>query len=572
MSSLHDGMNLVAKEFVAARDDEQGVLVLSQFTGAARDLTEALIVNPYDLGQASDALAAALRMPPDEQRERMRSMRRLVSEFNVYRWAGRMLVDAAELRRKERITGRLSSMLHAAPGDDDEAPPLAREPRAARRSWRWSNVLLAFDFDGTLAPIVADRHEAAMRARTAQLFATVCELLPVRGHLGAGQADVARRLRRRRGSRTVIGNHGARAGTRLADVRAPGGRRRIRCSQRRARGVAGIDIENKRYSLAVHYRRAREQAAGPRGDRGAPSPRLPVAMRIIPGKLVINVVPEAAPEQGRRAARAARSDARPTSPCTSATTSPTRTSSASISRAACSPCASARSRTSAARYYLRQQQEIDALLEHLVALRVDATAGWGAAAERVRDRPRRAPIRVRGSLEFLECLWRTSHALERRSRRMEKAIGVTAPQRLVLRFLGRFPGVTAGHLARALHIDPGTLSASVSRLEARGLVERRRDPIDTRRVTLGLTREGRALDVPRPGTVEAAADALLADASPGTWPPPSASSITSPSSCSPTMPRRSPTLARSCRAAQGTAGWARLARRFSSPMARPYSE
>jgi trehalose 6-phosphate synthase len=109
VSSLHDGMNLVAKEFVAARDDEQGVLLLSQFTGAARDLTEALIVNPYDLRQASDAMAAALRMPAEEQRERMRSMRRLVSEFNVYRWAGRMLVDAAELRRKERMSGRLGA-------------------------------------------------------------------------------------------------------------------------------------------------------------------------------------------------------------------------------------------------------------------------------------------------------------------------------------------------------------------------------------------------------------------------------------------------------------------------------
>ncbi|HMJ53069.1 MAG TPA: trehalose-6-phosphate synthase [Polyangiaceae bacterium] len=108
VSSLHDGMNLVAKEFVAARDDELGVLVLSQFTGAARDLTEALIVNPYDIRQAGAALAAALRMPASEQRVRMQSMRRLVSEFNVYRWAGRMLVDAAELRRKERMSGRLS--------------------------------------------------------------------------------------------------------------------------------------------------------------------------------------------------------------------------------------------------------------------------------------------------------------------------------------------------------------------------------------------------------------------------------------------------------------------------------
>ncbi|MGE5276891.1 MAG: alpha,alpha-trehalose-phosphate synthase (UDP-forming) [Acidobacteriota bacterium] len=107
VSSLHDGMNLVAKEFVAAREDERGVLVLSQFTGAARELTEALIVNPYDLDEASAALAAALRMPPAEQRERMRSMRAFLFEFNVYRWAGRMLVDAARLRRRERLTGRL---------------------------------------------------------------------------------------------------------------------------------------------------------------------------------------------------------------------------------------------------------------------------------------------------------------------------------------------------------------------------------------------------------------------------------------------------------------------------------
>ncbi len=106
VSSLHDGMNLVAKEFVAARDDDQGVLVLSQFTGAARDLTEALIVNPYDLRDAAGAMAAALRMSPSEQRERMRSMRRVVSEFNVYRWAGRMLVDAAEVRRRERLSGK----------------------------------------------------------------------------------------------------------------------------------------------------------------------------------------------------------------------------------------------------------------------------------------------------------------------------------------------------------------------------------------------------------------------------------------------------------------------------------
>jgi trehalose 6-phosphate synthase len=107
LSSLHDGMNLVAKEFVAARDDERGVLVLSQFTGAARELTEALIVNPYDLDEASSALAAALVMPPAEQADRMRALRTLVAEFNVYRWAGRMLADASRLRQRERLSRRL---------------------------------------------------------------------------------------------------------------------------------------------------------------------------------------------------------------------------------------------------------------------------------------------------------------------------------------------------------------------------------------------------------------------------------------------------------------------------------
>ena len=116
VSSLHDGMNLVAKEFVAARDDERGVLILSQFTGAARELTEALIVNPYDLRQASDAIATALTMPPAEQRERLQSMRSLVASFNVYRWAGRMLVDAADVRRRDRLSGRLGPLATPLPG------------------------------------------------------------------------------------------------------------------------------------------------------------------------------------------------------------------------------------------------------------------------------------------------------------------------------------------------------------------------------------------------------------------------------------------------------------------------
>lgn len=107
VSSLHDGMNLVAKEFVSSRDDEKGVLVLSQFTGASRELPEALIVNPYNIDQCAEALHAALSMSEAEQRERMRSMRSLVKEFNVFRWAGKMLTDAARIRHRERLKSRM---------------------------------------------------------------------------------------------------------------------------------------------------------------------------------------------------------------------------------------------------------------------------------------------------------------------------------------------------------------------------------------------------------------------------------------------------------------------------------
>jgi trehalose 6-phosphate synthase/phosphatase len=107
VTSLHDGMNLVSKEFVAARNDLQGVLVLSRFAGAARELTEALIVNPYHVEDTADALHRAALMPPAEQRERMASLRSTVREFNVFRWAGRMLADAGRSRMRTRIEARV---------------------------------------------------------------------------------------------------------------------------------------------------------------------------------------------------------------------------------------------------------------------------------------------------------------------------------------------------------------------------------------------------------------------------------------------------------------------------------
>lgn len=113
------------------------------------------------------------------------------------------------------------------------------------------------------------------------------------------------------------------------------------------------------------------------------------------------------------------------------------------------------------------------------------------------------------ALDFLRRLWRLNHALERVSSRMETRLGITAQQRLIIRCVGKFPGIGAGQLAALLHVDPGTTSAGLRRLEAKGLVERRRSGVDHRRVVLALTERGRELDTPTPGTVEEAVEKLL---------------------------------------------------------------
>jgi trehalose 6-phosphate synthase len=98
VTSLHDSMNLVAKEFLAARDDEDGVLVLSCFTGAARELRDALLVNPYDIDQTAEAIRFALEMDPDEKKQRMQRMRKLIREQNIYRWAGDLIGRLCDIR------------------------------------------------------------------------------------------------------------------------------------------------------------------------------------------------------------------------------------------------------------------------------------------------------------------------------------------------------------------------------------------------------------------------------------------------------------------------------------------
>ena len=118
VTSLHDGMNLVAKEYVAARQDDGGTLILSRFTGASHDLTDALVVNPYDTDELSNAVHFALTMPLEERQGRMRRMREAVREHNVYRWAGNLISELAGIR------------LDRVPEPAEKSPALAfRAPR-----------------------------------------------------------------------------------------------------------------------------------------------------------------------------------------------------------------------------------------------------------------------------------------------------------------------------------------------------------------------------------------------------------------------------------------------------------
>jgi DNA-binding MarR family transcriptional regulator len=112
-------------------------------------------------------------------------------------------------------------------------------------------------------------------------------------------------------------------------------------------------------------------------------------------------------------------------------------------------------------------------------------------------------------LEFMRALWALDHAFQSASKRMESRLGVTAPQRLVVRIVGRFPAISAGEVAEILHVHPSTLTGVLKRLEARGVVARTADPQDGRRALLSLTARGRELDALRSGTVEAAVRKVL---------------------------------------------------------------
>ena len=156
VTPLRDGMNLVAKEFLASRVDEEGVLVLSEFAGAAAELGEAVVVNPYDVDAVADAIRRSLDMPADERRARMRPMRRRVLDYDIHTWAGAFM---SELNRAEPATEELRA-----------ARPLAALGTAVADSLSQGPLRLLLDYDGTLVPLARSPELAAPDAELLELL------------------------------------------------------------------------------------------------------------------------------------------------------------------------------------------------------------------------------------------------------------------------------------------------------------------------------------------------------------------------------------------------------------------
>jgi trehalose 6-phosphate synthase/phosphatase len=175
VTPLRDGMNLVAKEFVATRVDDDGVLILSKFAGAASELGQALIVNPYDVGEVAAALTSALTMPREERRSRMQSMRRRVAAYDVHRWAASFLDDLREHAKGAAVKATSA----------DAGPALTRLVARLREGRRF---LVILDYDGTLVPFADTPAEAIPDADLLALVRRLADRPETRVHIVSGRS------------------------------------------------------------------------------------------------------------------------------------------------------------------------------------------------------------------------------------------------------------------------------------------------------------------------------------------------------------------------------------------------
>lgn len=249
VTPVRDGMNLVAKEFVASRTDEDGVLILSEFAGAAAELTEAIVVNPFDIDGVADAIGRALAMPADESRRRMRTMRTRVARHDVHRWVADFLgaLDAATRSRAgtpepaavvDQLGDRLIEMLGVGP------------------------LVLALDYDGTLVPLARSPELAAPDADLQGLLRRLAAVPGVAVHVVSGRP--AATLQRWMGEWPVAlwAEHGlvtrpagARDWTTVVDAPRDWMDQAHAMMSEAAASAPGAVVERKTASIAWHYRR-----------------------------------------------------------------------------------------------------------------------------------------------------------------------------------------------------------------------------------------------------------------------------------------------------------------------------
>ncbi|WP_343068406.1 bifunctional alpha,alpha-trehalose-phosphate synthase (UDP-forming)/trehalose-phosphatase [Brachybacterium halotolerans] len=297
VTALRDGMNLVAKEYVASRPDLRGVLVLSEFAGAADELRAALLVNPHDIDELKSAALRALSMPEEEQEEMMTSLRRQVLDHDVQSWAKHFLDELEAVGEPAPPSAPIIRL------SGTESPDAAQLDAALEAFADTPRILVASDFDGVLAPIVTDRDAVQANPRSIGALRGLTELSGVNVALVSGRA--LEDLQHHAGmpsSVALVGSHGAEVGALPSDLHADvmdagtmtmdETRQNLRDSiARRLQHIAdqhpGAEVEVKPASAVLHTRNAKGRGAGNATEAALEFARGLPDVTVTPGKEVV---------------------------------------------------------------------------------------------------------------------------------------------------------------------------------------------------------------------------------------------------------------------------------------------